>query len=58
MTEKIGKRNVDTVDAVYKTPYIAKFLMDQEIRPVKPYTRPRTEAGYLKKNECVYGRIF
>jgi len=49
VTEKIGKRNVDTVDAVYKTPYIAKFLMDQEIRPVKPYTRPRTEAGYLKK---------
>ncbi|WP_436852274.1 transposase, partial [Bacillus altitudinis] len=50
VTKKVGKPNVVAVDAGYKTPYIAKFLMDQEIRPVMPYTRPRTKAGYLKKN--------
>ncbi|MEF3088052.1 transposase, partial [Bacillus altitudinis] len=34
VTEKVGKPFVVAVDAGYKTPYIAKFLMDQEIRPV------------------------
>ncbi|WP_144526358.1 IS1182 family transposase, partial [Bacillus pumilus] len=58
VTEKVGKPNVVAVDAGYKTPYIAKFLMDQEIRPVMPYTRPRTKAGYLKKNEYVYDAYF
>ncbi|MGD6976651.1 IS1182 family transposase [Bacillus altitudinis] len=58
VTEKVGKPNVVEVDAGYKTPYIAKFLMDQEIRPVMPYSRPRTKAGYLKKNEYVYDAHF
>ncbi|MFI8622802.1 IS1182 family transposase [Bacillus altitudinis] len=58
VTEKVGKPFVVAVDAGYKTPYIAKFLMDQEIRPVMPYTRPRTKAGYLKKNEYVYDAYF
>ena len=49
VTKKVGKPNVVAVDAGYKTPYIAKFLLDQEIRPVMPYTRPRTKAGYLKR---------
>ena len=32
----------------------AKSLLDQEIRPVMPYTRPRTKDGFFKKYEYVY----
>ncbi|MFB8734934.1 transposase [Bacillus sp. SL00103] len=54
VTEKVGKPNVVAVDAGYKTPYIAKFLMDQEIRPVMPlHSSKNKKAGYLKKNEYV-----
>lgn len=58
VTEKMGKPNIVAVDARYKTPYIAKFLMNQKIGPVMPYTRPRTTAGYLKKNEYLYDAYF
>ncbi len=37
----LGKPKYVAVDAGYKIPYIAKLLIDQEIRPVMPYTRPR-----------------
>lgn len=32
-------------DSGYKTPSIAKFLLDQNITPVFPYTRPRGKKG-------------
>jgi hypothetical protein len=41
-------------DAGYKTPHIAKHLIDQEILPVLPYSRPRTKKGYFKKKEYAY----
>ncbi|MFZ7944909.1 IS1182 family transposase [Neobacillus sp. 19] len=41
-------------DAGYKTPAIAQYLIENEIRPALPYTRPRTKEGYLKKNDFVY----
>ncbi|PJZ00742.1 IS5/IS1182 family transposase [Bacillus vallismortis] len=56
--DKVGKPSSVAVDAGYKTPYIAKFLMDQDIRPVMPYTRPRTKDGYLRKYEYVYDEYF
>ncbi|EDL64677.1 IS1182 family transposase [Bacillus sp. SG-1] len=55
---KVGKPSSVAVDAGYKTPHIAKFLMDQDIRPVMPYTRPRTKEGYLKKYDYVYDEHF
>lgn len=58
VTDKVGKPSSVAVDAGYKTPHIAKFLMDQEIRPVMPYTRPRTKDGYLRKYEYVYDEYF
>ena len=52
--EKVGKPTAVAVDAGYKTPANAKSLLDKEIRPVMPYTRPRTKDGFFKKYEYVY----
>lgn len=52
--ESWGKPYAVAVDAGYKTPYIAKTLMDDNIRPVMPYTRPRTKEGFFRKHEYVY----
>ncbi len=44
----LGKPKYVAVDAGYKIPYIAKLLIDQEIRPVMPYTRPRGKKEFLE----------
>lgn len=41
-------------DSGYKTPSIAKFLLDKQIRPVFPYTRPRGKKGKLRPKEFIY----
>ncbi|WML40038.1 IS1182 family transposase [Neobacillus sp. OS1-2] len=52
--ENSGKPAAVAADAGYKTPAIAQYLIENEIRPALPYTRPRTKEGYLKKNDFVY----
>jgi len=52
--ENSGKPVAVAADAGYKTPAIAQYLIENEIRPALPYTRPRTKEGYLKKNDFVY----
>jgi len=42
------------VDAGYKTPAIAKLLLDDGVKPVFPYKRPETKEGFFKKYEYVY----
>ena len=42
------------MDAGYKTPAIAKLLLDDGIDPVFPYKRPMTKDGFFKKYEYVY----
>lgn len=42
------------VDAGYKTPAIAKLLLDDGVDPVFPYKRPMTKDGFFKKYEYVY----
>lgn len=42
------------VDAGYKTPAIAKLLLDDEVKPVFPYKCPMTKDGFFKKYEYVY----
>ena len=42
------------VDAGYKTPAIAKLLLDDGVKPVFPYKRPMTKAGFFRKSEYVY----
>ena len=46
------------LDAGYKTPPIAKTLMDNNINPVFPYTRPMTKEGFFKKHEYVYDEYY
>lgn len=52
--KKQGKPDAIAADAGYKTPAIAQYLIENEVRPVLPYTRPRTKDGYLKKYDFVY----
>jgi len=52
--DNTGKPYAVAADAGYKTPAIAQYLIENEIRPALPYTRPRTKEGYLKKHDYVY----
>ncbi|MEX5397081.1 IS1182 family transposase [Streptococcus sp. ZJ93] len=45
-------------DSGYKTPSIAKFLLDKNITPVFPYTRPRGIQGKLRPKDFVYDEHF
>ncbi|QVY62134.1 IS1182 family transposase [Cytobacillus gottheilii] len=56
--EKVGKPEAVAADAAYKTPAITKFLLEQEITPALPYTRPRTKDGFFRKHEYVYDEHF
>lgn len=51
--ENIGMEKC-VVDAGYKTPAIAKLLLDNGVKPVFPYKRPMTKEGFFKKYEYVY----
>jgi hypothetical protein len=53
-----GKPDAVAADAGYKTPYIAKILLDNKIRPVMPYTRSHTKEGFFRKHEYVYDKYF
>lgn len=45
-------------DSGYKTPSIAKFLLDKNITPVFPYTRPKGVKGNLRPKDFVYDEHF
>ena len=53
-----GSPTAVAVDAGYKTPYIAKLLLDHGIRPVMPYTRPYTKEGVFRKYDYVYDEYY
>ncbi len=53
-----GRPTAVAIDGGYKTPYICKILMDDQIRPVMPYTRPHTKDGLFKKHEYVYDEYY
>lgn len=54
--DKLNKGTIKKLiaDAAYKTPAIAKLLIDDSIDPVFPYKRPMTKDGFFKKYEYVY----
>ena len=58
--EKIKDIGIETmiVDAGYKTPAIAKLLIDDGIRPLFPYKRPMTKKGYFRKYEYAYDEYY
>ncbi len=47
-TENAGKPQAVSADAGYKTPHNIMMLMEQGIRPVLPYTRPKTKDGFSR----------
>ncbi|MCR4813526.1 MAG: IS1182 family transposase [Lachnospiraceae bacterium] len=46
------------VDAGYKTPAIAKTIIDDGKKPLFPYKRPMTKDGFFKKYEYIYDEYF
>jgi len=58
--EKIKKYNSAYVvaDAGYKTPPVAKLLIDDGVKPVFPYKRPMTAEGFFLKREYVYDEAY
>ena len=54
--DKIKDIGIKTLiaDAGYKTPAIAKLLIEDGIQPLFPYKRPMTKDGFFKKYEYVY----
>ncbi len=57
--KNIGKKpKYIAVDAGYKTPHIAKLILEEDIRPVMPYTISRGKKGYFKKREYIYDEYY
>lgn len=58
--DKIKEIGMETLvaDAGYKTPAIAKLLMDGGIQPLFPYKRPMTKKGFFKKYEYVFDEYY
>jgi len=58
--DKIKDVGMETLvaDAGYKTPAIAKLLMDDGIQPLFPYKRPMTKKGFFRKYEYVYDEYY
>ena len=58
--DKIKDIGIQTLvaDAGYKTPAIAKLLLDDGITPLLPYKRPMTKDVFSKKAEYVYDEYF
>lgn len=58
--DKIKNIGIKTLvmDAGYKTPAIAKLLIDDGINPLLPYKRPMTKEGFFKKYEYVYDEYY
>lgn len=45
-------------DSGYKTPAIAHYLLERNIIPVFPYTRPKGVKGNLRPNDFVYDTFY
>ena len=58
--DRIKDIGIETLiaDAGYKTPAIAKLLIDDGIKPLLPYKRPMTKEGFFKKYEYVYDEYY
>lgn len=58
--EKIRHEGLEMVivDAGYKTPAIAKLLLDDGVKPLFPYKAPMTKKGFFRKHEFVYDEMY
>lgn len=57
-TNQFPQTKAVVVDAGYKTPWIAKQILDDNRQPIMPYKRPMTKKGYFKKYEYVYDEYY
>jgi Transposase and inactivated derivatives len=46
------------MDSGYRTPAIAKLILDEQIKPLFPYKRPNTKKGFFKKYEYAYDEFY
>lgn len=58
VVRQVGKPKAVAADAAYKTPAIAKYLLDNNMMPALPYTRPHTKASFFKKSDYVYDEYY
>lgn len=58
--DKLDKSEIKKLiaDAGYRTPAIAKLLIDGGIAPIFPYKRPMTKKGFFKKYEYAYDEYY
>ena len=58
--EKLAHLDVELVvgDSAYKTPAIAKYLKDRDVKLLSTYTRPKTKDGFFPKYEYVYDEAY
>ena len=58
--DKLNKLNPQMIvaDAGYKTPAIAHRLLEDGIKPLFPYSCPKTKDGFLKKHEFAYDEYY
>ena len=50
--------NTIVADAAYKTPAIARLIIEDNKTPIFPYKRPYTKDGFFRKYEYVYDEYF
>ena len=55
--ERINATGI-VVDSGYKTPAIAKMILDDNKTPIMPYKRPMTKQGFFKKYEYAYDEYY
>lgn len=58
VTSRFSKAEMIVADAGYKTPWIAKKIIDDGRIPVMPYKRPMTKKGFFKKYDYVYDEYY
>ncbi len=58
--DKLRSFEIDKLiaDIAYKTPAIAKLLIDDHVSPIFPYKRPQTKDGFFKKHAYVYDEYY
>lgn len=58
--DKIKRIGIETLvaDSGYRTPAIAKLLIDAGITPLFPYKSPMTKEGFFRKYEYVYDEYY
>ena len=58
--DKIASHDPEMIvmDAGYRTPAIARQLLEDGIEPLLPYKRPQTKDGFFKKYEYVYDEYY